>query len=453
MTRITRTQCGKRQAVETQLTVTSVLAPRADGLPGIYAPLQIVTDVELYREGQAVPERQWSGSQPRPFLSFEGLIFVVATPLSAIEARRLMINSGLADIIEQKPAEFKKALGFPLPAEHRAYQLVARGNTIQLDSIKRIENKLRGQSAVILPFVEAMSLTLNQQDQIKVVGISVSDSQAATLGIPPLPWGKLNEQAPFSAQAQIQLPPSIELTDKSLQASVEGLDNTIVFPIKPVGQSVGHYAMVPAELVGTLKTGTQRRIIFADKPHSFLLARAGYHGFRLYARSIDDVPNLYRHFIGQGMEVITQVQEIERVKILNRGLTRIFWLVALVGIIGGIAALIASLYAAVERKKREIGMLRLMGLSRGAVFGFPIYQGVAIAILSVIVAIGGYAILASVINVVFAADLRLGEKICFLPHEYFLMAFLATTGAATLSSLLAAWKTTEIEPAEAIREE
>jgi len=210
---------------------------------------------------------------------------------------------------------------------------------------------------------------------------------------------------------------------------------------------------VPSELIGTLKTGNQRRILFDEKQNSFLLARASYRGFRLYTRSIDDVPTLYKYFIEQNIDVITQVQEIERVKILDRGLTRIFWLVALVGIIGGIAALIASLYAAVERKKRDIGMLRLMGLSRNAVFGFPIYQGVAIAIMSVIVAFAGYAALASVINLVFAADLRLGEKICFLPEHYFGIAFLGTTGAATMSSLLAAWKTTGIDPAEAIREE
>jgi len=34
-----------------------------------------------------------------------------------------------------------------------------------------------------------------------------------------------------------------------------------------------------------------------------------------------------------------------------------------------------------------------------------------------------------------------------------MIAFIATTIAAAMSSLLAAWKTTEIEPAEAIREE
>ncbi len=450
--RVTRTRQRKREFVETPLTVTAILNPRADGLPRIYAPLQFVTDVELYREGQAVPERKWAGSHPHPFLSFDGVFVVLSSPLSRIQTRKLTINTGLAEITDITAKQFKQAIGFSLPADHSAYKLVARGNTIQIDSIKRIKNKLRGQSAIILPFVDDASITINEQKTIKVIGLSLSPSKTEQLGLPTLPWNRLDAEASFAKQAQILLPTTSTLT-KPLQASANTLESTISFPIKSVGQTEGDYAIVPSELIGTLKTGNQRRILFDEKQNSFLLARASYRGFRLYTRSIDDVPTLYKYFIEQNIDVITQVQEIERVKILDRGLTRIFWLVALVGIIGGIAALIASLYAAVERKKRDIGMLRLMGLSRNAVFGFPIYQGVAIAIMSVIVAFAGYAALASVINLVFAADLRLGEKICFLPEHYFGIAFLGTTGAATMSSLLAAWKTTGIDPAEAIREE
>jgi putative ABC transport system permease protein len=454
--RVTRSRRGKREFVESKLKVISVLSPRADGLPRIYAPLKFVTDVESYREGQAVPERHWSGSQPRPFLSFEGIFVILATPLTGNEAKKLTINTGLSEMIDINPDDFKKAMGFVLPTDYIAYKLVARGNTIQVDSLKRIQNKLRGKSASVLPFAENVSLNMGKENTLKVVGLSVSSSQAERLGIPSLPWNRLDYQATFSKKAQILLPKHLELEfveGEPIQASASGLDKTIVFPITPRGYSNGDYAIVPTELVGTLKTGTQRRILFDEKQNSFLLARAGYRGFRLYARRIDDVPTLYKYFINKNIEVITQVQEIERVKILDRGLTRIFWLVALIGIIGGIAALIASLYAAVERKKRDIGMLRLMGFSRASVFLFPIYQGVTIAIISVFCAIGGYAILSSVINLVFAADLRLGEKICFLPDRYFMMAFIATTFAAAMSSLLAAWKATEIDPAEAIREE
>nr|WP_300989109.1 FtsX-like permease family protein [Thiocapsa sp.] len=117
------------------------------------------------------------------------------------------------------------------------------------------------------------------------------------------------------------------------------------------------------------------------------------------------------------------------------------------------ASLVANLYAAVERKKRDISVLRLMGLSRIQVFRFPVYQGQIMAVISVMGAIVGYFVLAGIINHVFSADLQLGQKICSLPMFYFATTLLITVAIAFLSSLLAAWKTTQIDPAEALREE
>ena len=84
--------------------------------------------------------------------------------------------------------------------------------------------------------------------------------------------------------------------------------------------------------------------------------------------------SVYQRLVDEGLDINAHVQEINRVQVLDRGLTRLFWLVAVVGMVGGFAALVASLYAAVERKRRDLGVIRLMGLSRYQVFGFPIYQ-------------------------------------------------------------------------------
>ena len=187
--------------------------------------------------------------------------------------------------------------------------------------------------------------------------------------------------------------------------------------------------------------------------YSLLLARTGYSGFRLYARTIDQVAELHRVLREQGIETIAKVQDIERIRLLDQALTRLFWLVAVVGIVGGIAALVASLYAAVERKKRDISMMRLMGLSRFDVSRFPVYQSTVIAVLAAIIAILGFYSLATVINTVFAANLQFGNGICQLSVNTLIQTFLVTTMTAICSSLFAAWQTTLIEPAEAIRVE
>lgn len=454
---VTRTRAGKRERAEARLTVTSVLDPRADALPRVYAPLDFVMDVEAYREGRAIPGRGWPGGQPRPHLSFSS-VFVIkfGKPLSSLETRKLTINTGIAEIEKLDAEQFEREAGFDPPPDAAVYRLAAIGNPIQSSNIEQLKNKLRGKSAVVLPWSRhVLRIAMDgEQKDVPVIGVSISSSDAKKLGIPEAPWGALERGAAYSKMGQMLAPPDYgSLMEKHVIAEKETKESTVRFPLKVTGAGFSRFAVVPAELTGTLETGAGRHIAFDEKQGGFILSKAGFRGFRMYAGSIDDVPGLYAWFIGQGIDVITRVQEIEKIKVLDRGLTRIFWLVAVVGIVGGFASLVASLYAAVERKKRDISVLRLMGVSRRQVFWFPIHQGVTIAIMSVFVAILGYSALSSLINMVFSSDLKLGQKICSLPMSYFLFSLIITSMTAGMSSLLAAWKTTRFDPAEAIREE
>ena len=65
----------------------------------------------------------------------------------------------------------------------------------------------------------------------------------------------------------------------------------------------------------------------------------------------------------------------------------------------------------------------------------------------------GYAALAEVINRVFASDLALGQRICYLPDSHLAIAVVATLILAWISTLFAAWKSTRVDPAEALRYE
>jgi putative ABC transport system permease protein len=120
---------------------------------------------------------------------------------------------------------------------------------------------------------------------------------------------------------------------------------------------------------------------------------------------------------------------------------------------GAAAVLVASLYAAVERERRDLGVLRLIGLSRADVFWFPLFQGGLIALLGMLLGWSAYLLLAEVINRVFGDELSAGQAICRLPPSYPWLALLTTVGLALLSALVAASKATRIDPAEAIREE
>ena len=452
--KIGRSRNGRREIQTVNMIVAAILNPRADALARIYMTSQFVLDVEAYRAGHAVMGRGWPGGQPRPYHSFDGFALVAPTPISRIAQRRLAINTGISHVMKMSEETYHKKVGFPLPKGWVSYWLYAKGNTLQPSVIKRLKNKLRGSDGILLPVVEKYNLVIKSTNNvIRVVGISLSKEDSTRLGIPPVPWGQYDRGTSDARMAQILLPVSSKPNNKGSVYTAKIIDGEINFPLVSVGNNMEAHAIAPLELIAVLRTGKERKIKFDENIQGFLDARAGYRGFRLYARSIDDVVPLYRRFIELDIPVITQMQAIERVRTLDRGLTRIFWLVAVVGIAGGIAALLANLYAAVERKTKELGVMRLMGISRLSIFRFPVYQGTLIALFSVIVAFIGYLTLASVINQVFASDLNLGQKICELPSSYFIYTIVLTLVASAGSSIAAAWKATKIEPAEAIRVE
>jgi putative ABC transport system permease protein len=212
-------------------------------------------------------------------------------------------------------------------------------------------------------------------------------------------------------------------------------------------------AFVPSRLGGILNLFRERQMTYDATTQQFLLSRLGYAGFRLYAKTIDDVDPLRRYFESQGLPVHTEAQRIQDVTDLDRYLTLLFWGIAAVGIVGGATALLASLYAAVERKKRDLGVLRLLGISRRLLFRYPMYQGLMISGGGFATAMLFFAGMAMAINSWFHTHLGPGESFCRLPATHTAGALGLNLLVAMLAATCAAWRVTQIDPAEALRDE
>ncbi len=433
--------------------LTGVLPPRGDPLPRLYAPLAFTEDVEAFRNGVAVPARSWPGGTRTAAPSYDGVFIIAAAPFDALTQRNITTGTGFSLVEELGPDELARRSGFRIAGTWHIYDLHVISEPSTEAGVNNARERLRGQDVILIPYARDLAVTLPNGARLAVSSWSLADDDARRLELVAPPWGAPPVTADFSVLGAVLLPAAMTGTGPQVPVRIERVLGDPALPLAVAGTGPEGFAVVPSPLAGMLRTGLRREILYDRDSASLVLGRPGFGGFRLYARTIDDVSALAAALREEGIEVVSQVQAIDRIRVLDRGLTRMFWLVAVVGIVGGAAALVASLYAAVQRKRRDLGMMRLLGLPRSSVFLFPIYQSTALAATAALIALIAFFALAGVINRVFASDLDLGQRLCWLPASYLLVAALAMTSAAALCALMAGARATQVEPAEAIRDE
>ena len=177
-----------------------------------------------------------------------------------------------------------------------------------------------------------------------------------------------------------------------------------------------------------------------------------YAGFRLYARSLDQVGSLRNMLHGRGIEVYTKAAEIEAVKNLDRSFTLIFSLISGAAAAGFFASTVSSALAGVKRKERHLGLIRLLGFPAGCIMAFPITQALLTALFGVLLAAILYAGAANAIDALFRSSLGDLEELCRLLPEHFAITLGLVATLSVLAALPPAARAARIEAAEVIRD-
>jgi putative ABC transport system permease protein len=177
-----------------------------------------------------------------------------------------------------------------------------------------------------------------------------------------------------------------------------------------------------------------------------------FERFRMYARSIDDVETLIGWLQSQGIEPVSRVADIAPVRALDHGLVVVLLVIAGFAATGLAAAITAMQVSAVQRKRRELALLALIGYGRGFMIGVALLE-------AFILTVGGLAVstllfrgAAAAIDAVFARLQRLTEPACALGPQSLAVILGATLMLALAPSALTAWRIARIEPAGVLRE-
>ncbi|MGF1626004.1 MAG: FtsX-like permease family protein [Alphaproteobacteria bacterium] len=175
-----------------------------------------------------------------------------------------------------------------------------------------------------------------------------------------------------------------------------------------------------------------------------------YASYRLYAAALDDVASLDAMLVAGGDDVRTRAADIDAVQRLDRSLSILFLIIVGLGGSGFLVSMAASLWANVARKQRALSVIHLLGAPRRALALFPISHAALIALIGGLVSAVAAAIVAEVINALFADQMT--EQVCRLVWWHVALAVGLTLVLAVLAAALAALRVLRIAPADGLRD-
>jgi len=181
-------------------------------------------------------------------------------------------------------------------------------------------------------------------------------------------------------------------------------------------------------------------------------ADRAFASFRLYAGSIDDVALLRRYFVDQGIEVRTSVADIELVDRLDRNLSVVYWIIALIAITGYCVSFATNVWANVDRKRREFSVLRLTGFRTREIVWFPLLQAGFTAAFAWVLAVVVFLAVQGTLNGLFASTIGGGQPVCRLEVWHLFAALLLTLVAAVVAAIVGGRRVAQLEPSIGLRD-
>jgi putative ABC transport system permease protein len=172
----------------------------------------------------------------------------------------------------------------------------------------------------------------------------------------------------------------------------------------------------------------------------------------LFARSIDDVAGLRHGMMNQGIDVRSRLADIELVQALDRNLSIVFWIIAGIAVVGYGLSFGSSVWANVDRKRREFSVLRLTGFRTRAIVWFPILQAMLTGLLGWLIAVIVFFAVQAGLNGLFADNVGGGESVCRLLPVHFIAALAMTLVAAGIAAASGGSRLAKLEPSLALRE-
>lgn len=179
---------------------------------------------------------------------------------------------------------------------------------------------------------------------------------------------------------------------------------------------------------------------------------AAFARARVYARDIDSVEPLALWLAGQRIETSSQLQQINNVRAINRVLTLIFGVIAGAALLGCVAALLGAFLANIDRKRRDLAVLRLLGFTSAGIGAYVALQVLALSVAAYGIGLLLYLAGSTIFNQLLSSSGATGDFVCVITPVHAAIAFAICLAVAIAASAVGLRRAIAIQPADSLRE-
>ena len=156
------------------------------------------------------------------------------------------------------------------------------------------------------------------------------------------------------------------------------------------GQERPSFAVVPVHLLAHIDAIRHHVINFDQAGYKFVPVpdKAVYENARTYAETIDDVPDIVAEFVSRKYSHESEENRISEIKDTTSDLEVLVFTVGLIVAIFGLGTIATVLWDSTNRKRKDIGILRIMGVSGPAVLYMVVLRAAIIGAFATILTFG-----------------------------------------------------------------
>jgi putative ABC transport system permease protein len=173
---------------------------------------------------------------------------------------------------------------------------------------------------------------------------------------------------------------------------------------------------------------------------------------RIYASEIEQVESLASFLAEQRIETSSRLAEIKAVQEIDRVLSIVFNVIAWAAVLGCAASMIGGLMANIDRKRKDLALLRLFGYGREAMLGYVVMQAMTLTALGFGLGLLLYGVGSLLFDQLLGVALSAGRFVCRLEPIHAVFALCAALFVSLCVSVFGGLLVTKIEPAESLRD-